>query len=48
MNIIETPATAREFIDRRSRAFDARRRRIWCCRIFGRRIGIEIFSLFTQ
>ena len=48
MNHIETPASAREFIRRRSRAFDARRRRTWCCRIFGRRIGIEIFSLFNQ
>ena len=48
MSAIETPASAREFIRRRSRAFAAHRRRTWCCRIFGRRIGIEIFSLFNQ
>jgi len=47
VSTIETPASAREFIRRRSRAFDARRRRTWCCRIFGRRIGIEIFNLFS-
>lgn len=48
MNHIETPASARAFIARRNRAFAARQRRSWCCRIFGRRIGLEILSLFTQ
>jgi len=48
VNRIETPASARAFIARRNRAFDARRRRSWCCRVFGQRIGIEIFNLFSQ
>ena len=48
MSTIETPASAREFIARRNRAMDARRRRTWCCRIFGDRLGLEIFNLFTQ
>jgi len=48
VNHVETPASAREFIARRNRAFAARRRRTWCCRIFGRRIGIEISNLFSE
>jgi len=48
VSTVETPASAREFIRQRNRAFDAHRRRTWCCLVFGDRLGIEIFNLFTQ
>lgn len=48
MNHIETPASAREFIQVRNRAMDARRRRSWCCRVMGQKLGIFFFKLFEK